>query len=462
MSDFPNQKKFLYDLDIAADNFIDNSKQKYEKIISISHNDADGISSLQLIQSLLYKLKLKNDYFIYNRSTSWANYLKGILSKVQESNTALIFTDVGSNLSELIPIITKRQEDFYILDHHEVENGDFQKMPENLYFVNPTIYGYDGLDHIAGATLTYMFAKKIHPSIIKQGWLTIIGIVGDSLRSMDKLKSFNKEIYEEILNEELIENKTGLILFGSMYDSVLNALKYSILPFITGISGENDQKIKDFLKNIQISPNKRYIDIDPDETNNLLNKINAQIGNYAMLPQKQGILRFAFEHALLLNILAFKNISTAISMIQQKFVTRYAKDLYLEYLSNLVKNLKILTEKVPQLETQKAIFIDAGNGTIPPSNWSDTASFSTVNELFDPHKMIFLGGIEQKTQMIKLSIRCTWSYLEDHQNMGVNQVISRIKERYGGMGGGHKLAGGLRLSSASYQRLKENIDQILS
>jgi RecJ-like exonuclease len=461
MAQKQDKKKFLEILNNAVDTFQDYSESEYNKVIAISHNDADGISSLQIIQNLLYKMKLNYDYFIYNRSISWSNYLKGILPKQKNNKTALIFTDVGSNLSELIPIISDRKEHFYILDHHELDN-DFTtlKIPENLFFVNPTIYGYDGLDDIAGATLAYMFAKSINPSIIKQSWLAIIGIAGDSLKSMDKLQSFNKEVYQEVLEEEYIIEKEGLILFGSMNGSIKKGFKNSILPFIQGLGGEKDPKIKNFLDNLQIDPNKKVVDLSDEEIQILTENTNAERGNYALLPQKQGLLKFAFEHALLLNILSFKNISAAISIIQQRNLTRYAKTIYNDYIQELVNGMRILSEDLPRYETKKAIFIDAGNSGIHTSSWSDTASFTTVNNLIPQNKMLFLGGLEQKTQMIKISIRCSRDYLKKN-GLGVNEVITNIRKNYGGTGGGHKLAGGLRLSMASYKLLKKNIDSII-
>ena len=102
MTKKPDKAKFLEDFYHAVDQFIDHS---YSRVINISHNDADGISSLHIIQNLLYKLNLDYDYFIYNRSVSWENYLDGILSKRQSEKTAYIFTDLGSNSAELIPII---------------------------------------------------------------------------------------------------------------------------------------------------------------------------------------------------------------------------------------------------------------------------------------------------------------------------------------------------------------------
>ena len=459
MTKKPDRVKFLEDFNHAADEFSDNS---YTRVINISHNDADGISSLQIIQNLLYKLKLDYDYFIYNRSVSWENYLKGILSKRQSEKTAFIFTDLGSNLAELIPIFRNLKEHFYILDHHEVENQiELDKIPENLFFVNPTIHGYDGLEHISGATLAYMFAKQIKPSIMKQGWLTVIGIAGDSLKPMDKLKSFNLEVYEELVDEELIEDKEGLTLFGNMHGSIKNGLKYSILPFIKDLGGESDQQIKSFLDTIQIDPKTKLVDLTAKEIEIIQQKANVDsYSHYALLPQKVGLLRFAFEHALLINILCFKNISAALSIIQLKTITRYANDLYLEYINNLVNNLKTISNDPPSHETEKAVFMEV-RGKIPPSNWSDTASFSAVNELFNPEKILFLGGLEKKSGTIKLSIRCSRKYLENNEDNGVNNIISRIKKELGGVGGGHKLAGGIRLSLPSYNRLKKDSNDFL-
>ncbi|MFX0002921.1 MAG: DHH family phosphoesterase [Candidatus Hodarchaeota archaeon] len=459
MAPQPDKTKFLEDFNRAVEEFIDHS---FTHVIIISHNDADGISCLHIIQNLLYKIHINSDYFIYNRSISWENYLKGILSSRQTEKNAFIFTDVGSNLKELIPIIKNRKEIFFILDHHEVEDDiNFEKLPENLFFINPTIYGYDGLEHIAGATLTYMFAKQINSSIIKQGWLTVIGIAGDSLKPMDKLQSFNREVYESLVDEELIIDKEGMVIFGNMHESIKNGLKYSILPFLKPFGGESDQKINSFLNTLQIDPRKRLVDLNESEIKLIQNEIDINtFGHYALLPHKSGLLMFAFEHALLLNILCFKNISAAISIIQLKSVTRYAKSLYSEYIENLANNLRTLSNEIPQFETEKAIFIEV-KGKIPPSNWSDTASFSAVNELFNPDKILFLGGLEKNSGTIKLSVRCSRKYLENHQTNGINKIITNIKREFGGVGGGHKLAGGIRLSRPSFNLLKSRIDEFI-
>ncbi|GAH34384.1 unnamed protein product, partial [marine sediment metagenome] len=110
--------------------------------------------------------------------------------------------------------------------------------------------------------------------------------------------------------------------------------------------------------------------------------------------------------------------------------------------------------------SEKAIIINA-EGKIPPSNWSDTSSFATVNEILDPNKMLLLGGEEQRYHMIKLSVRCSNKYLEKYPGKGANYVIENIKKDLGGIGGGHKLAGGIKISPNSFHILRENIDKFL-
>ena len=43
----------------------------------------------------------------------------------------------------------------------------------------------------------------------------------------------------------------------------------------------------------------------------------------------------------------------------------------------------------------------------------------------------------------------------------MNKIITRIKKELGGVGGGHKLAGGIRLSKPSYSLLKKRVDEFI-
>ncbi|MCK4238111.1 MAG: hypothetical protein KAX33_03250, partial [Candidatus Lokiarchaeota archaeon] len=60
-----------------------------------------------------------------------------------------------------------------------------------------------------------------------------------------------------------------------------------------------------------------------------------------------------------------------------------------------------------------------------------------------------------------LSVRCSNKYLEKYPGKGANYVIENIKKDLGGIGGGHKLAGGIKISPNSFHILRENIDKFL-
>jgi len=452
-----DKKGFLSQLDYTVDNFLES---KYERVISISHNDADGFSCSALIQNLLYKVQIPFEYYIFNLAQSWKNYLKGFFPSIGNNKTAFILTDIGSNISKISEVIKYRKQDFYILDHHELDqNLDEFDIPENLFLINPTVYGFDGLDDIAGATLTYLFSKKIKSSIKNLGWLAVLGIAGDSLRSMDKLKSFNKEVYQECVDEEIITEFDGLTLFGGMHEKIREGLKYSILPFLKEIEGES-QKAKKILRKAKVNEDTPVVNLTPEEIYNLQSEIVENIvGKSGIIPKKNGILKYAFEHSLLLNIVGFNNVNAAFDLLQRPNINLNGKKMYYEYIKNLIKNLSTIS-RIPKEVTERAIIIDAAD-KIPSSNWSDTSSFATVNGIFDPNKMLLLGGEEQRYHMIKLSIRCSREYIKNNPGKGANYVIENIKKELGGIGGGHKLAGGIKLSKNSFNILRENIDKYL-
>ena len=68
-----------------------------------------------------------------------------------------------------------------------------------------------------------------------------------------------------------------------------------------------------------------------------------------------------------------------------------------------------------------------------------------------------LGGPEGN--VIKLSVRCNDDFPPLKQGKGVDLLINKIKMEYGGMGGGHKLAGGYKIASNRFNKLKKEIDK---
>ncbi len=443
-------KKFEQSVEFAATAFLDANPTQ---VFLISHNDADGYASLVLLQTLIAKRAIPMQYLIFNREKSWSDLFKSLLGKGREKSV-IILTDLGGEISEIGRLFQGRPELVIILDHH-LPLLDGTPLPENVLVCNPVQFGLDGLKEVAGATVTYLFAKNVDLSAIKSAWLAVIGISGDSLMHVNELRSYNKEVFEEAVREGQVMKKDGACLYGATHEKIKNALAWSILPYIPQVQSDPEKASK-LLSQINIPPDKLVEYLDDSEIDRLIQAFGPIVaGSFGILPKKQGMLRYCFEHAVLLNVLGFKEQNLAMQAISSHNATAAMKQKYLSHVTGLSKNLTAFTN-LSRIEGPNSVIIDV-EGVLPPSAWSDTASFASVNNIFDPKKMLFLAGKEEEN--IKFSVRCSREFIESHNGDNSNSVIQRLKKGFNGKGGGHTLAGGLKISPQDYDRFKQSLEQ---
>ncbi|GAB4317950.1 MAG: DHH family phosphoesterase [Promethearchaeota archaeon] len=449
------ERAYVAHLEMVAAHFAD---QSFERVYSISHNDADGIASSQVVQLALRSAGVRNKQLLFDRRGSWANYLAPMFEESESlgEKAAFVFSDLGGNLEELSELFSGRTCHAYVLDHHELDpNLDLGSLPENLHVANPTSFGLDGLKEVAGAAVNYLFAKELYPNVRKHSWLAVLGIAGDSLMSVDALRSINREVYEEALREGSVEDLPGLTLMGASHDTIKNALRLSLLPFLKRFGG-NAAAATAFLKQLGINPNKRAALLDEDEIALLQDNLEENVtGSLATFPRHHGLFHFAFEFAVALNVVGFHSKHEALELSGRRNITDSAKKLYYSYVEGLVANLSKVV-RLPAKEVGDAILVNV-TGQLPKSSWSDTASFASVNEVFDPLKVLFLAGREDSH--VKFSIRCTEKYLAE-KGYGVDSIIRRLLEKVPGSGGGHKLAGGLRINAQHVAEFKDALSVI--
>ncbi|MHA1727384.1 MAG: DHH family phosphoesterase [Promethearchaeota archaeon] len=439
----------------------DDIKSNLEHILIITHTDADGYASAELVQRMATREKIQYSTKYFNRTESWRSFLNGILPEFDKfEHFAVFFTDIGSQVREISNVF-KENEDFadvFILDHHETEEFSEEDIQENINIVNPTLYGYDGLKEVAGSTLVYMFTKEVSLENIKNAWIALIGISNDTLMNVAKYNSFNKMVLEEALSEEQILLCNGLVVYGATHETVKNALAHSILPFIKEIGG--DTKISgNILQKINVDPNRKVVDLTEED----IKKINGRFpedlsGKYIVFPKKKSFLRYCFEHGLAISISHFKHAFLARKLIPYTSPPTEITRNFQQYIKTLTKNLGLFV-KTPKKYTNYAIFVDAKR-KIPSNFWSDVASYSSVNSLYNPDKVLFLGGPDPESPVIKLGVRCSDKFPPLKEGKGVDDLIIKLRKKYGGVGGGHKLAGGYKIAPNRYRKLKEDIDEL--
>ncbi|WP_371802589.1 DHHA1 domain-containing protein [Candidatus Lokiarchaeum ossiferum] len=445
-------------LETASMEFLENLS-KYSQILSIHHSDADGITAGAIIKQMLNRLKVKYTQTSFNLEISWEKYLSSF-NFDPSIPQAIIFSDVCPSGQILIDFLEQFPNiDVYNLDHHLFRPDPTRQMPENVYNCNPTQFGLHGLKEIVGSTLNYLFAKAVSEKNTNLAWLAALGMGGDTLQHINEYTSYNQLVIEEAIELEQVILHEGLCLFGGQNERIDKALAQSILPFVPEVEG--DPKIaKTILESLEIIPKKKVKELTIDEVNQIVTRFsNPNLkGKFLTLPKKKGLLEYVFEHAQLISILGHDRPDIATNLLSATQATKEFKQKYLDYIQGIVKNLTTFV-KMDKIESTHAIIVNL-TGKIPIEMWSDTGSFASINQIYDPSKMLFIGG-ETKGEF-KFSVRTTSQFIESHNNSGVNIVIKKIMDQIGGDGGGHGLAGGIRIPLELLQPLMEQIDSIIN
>jgi single-stranded DNA-specific DHH superfamily exonuclease len=452
-------EQFLKKLEHTSDYFSDHAS-KYENLISISHDDADGISSSVIIQNLSKRMGKPCAVKIHNNITPWKQFLSTIPQLTDSS--AIIMTDLGSNIKEIADAIksNKISNDFIILDHHLYHADQVELFPENVQFVNLTEFGLNGLRDGSGSAITMQFALNVNQNCKSDAWISLLGITGDCLQHAQEYQGLNREILNLAVEENQVRLHEGLCVYGGSHMNLENGLPRSILPFIKKLRGSKTL-CKTMLEKHGINPKLKIEEVDM-ETAQKIKEIFEEdmIGQTIKINKKSNLLNNAFEHGLLISILGERNSHQAFDLIGRKSAQTSEINSYLDYIDQLVGSLSKII-RLPRLETEDVILIDIGK-ELPYSAWSSTASYSSVNRIFNPEKIIMLGGLYNETDKVaKFSVRCSDDFLKKHKGKGVNIFIQQLAKKVAGRGGGHALAGGVNFSAEDFEKIKKEYTKYL-
>ena len=229
------------------------SLPKQSKIRVISHYDADGITSAAIICKALHRAG-------YNFHTTLMRnpFDKGLARVAKEDNELIIFLDMGSGQIETIENMDCNA---IIIDHHQYLK---EKTSEKILQINANLCGINGNYESCGATLTYAVAKALDSKNTNLVALAIAGIMGDK-QYIGGIRGYNKQIIDEALNAGLITESNELKIYG---DTIYEALFFSIDPYFSGISG-NENGINDLFKKLSIKKAAKLSDLDIAEKKKL-------------------------------------------------------------------------------------------------------------------------------------------------------------------------------------------------
>ena len=440
-----------------ADDILELSKKAADIILSfpnatrirvISHYDADGITSAAIICKALYRAG-------YNfHATLMRNpFDKGLARVSKEENDLIIFLDMGSGQIETIEKMNCKA---IIIDHHQALK---KKTIENILQLNANLCNINGNYEACGATLSFSVVKALDSKNMDLAPLAVAGVIGDK-QYIGGIRGYNKTVLDEALNNGLLKKNIGIKLYG---DTLFDALYYSIDPYYSGISG-NEDGIKAFIKKLKL---KNDVKIE-----NLDNEKKKQLQSYLLLNLiKKGceknildtVIRLRYRSDIfncelerLADLLdscgkgGTRGLGLALCMDDNKAFDE-AVELEKDYKQKILDELLRL-EKDGFKEKKSFRYFYSKDSSL-----GGVIGGIATNFIFDKEKPL-LSFVKKDDE---LHVSCRGNQYLVSKGLDLGLAMKETAKKLGGHGGGHSIAAGATISSEKEEEFLDMVDAII-
>jgi RecJ-like exonuclease len=443
---------------------------KEEKILIISHYDADGISSGSIIFQLLFKLGFSPHIRIVTQLDH------EIINEIKSLNyDYVIFSDMGSGQKSLISSIEGKN--IFIIDHHQPEYSELENE------INPHYFGFDGAKDISSSGLAYLLAKEIDEKNTYLSQIAIIGALGDLQDRGEKnsLIGLNEKISQDAEKANLLKKKLGLKLHGFESRPIIQCLANTIEPYLPGLTGNEGACLK-FIKNLGIDPKrpdgnwKTLSDLSNEEIKLLVSGLirylislgfsskeaEKIIGTVYIFPNESSDspLYDAREFSSSINAcgrmskyglgvaICLGDRSNALNELKQ-VLQDYKQKLsyYINWLSSSNNSIKILSHV-------QAIF---GGDIVDEKMIAPLISMLYGSKPFSLEKPII--GFSKSKNFVKVSARATIELVNKGINLGA--LIREAAKKCNGIGGGHNIAAGAQIPIGKEEEFLEYLNKLI-
>jgi RecJ-like exonuclease len=433
--------------------------EKFEgKIRLIGQYDADGINATAIAHKILERLGKDFEYEILKQL-----YEEDVERIAREDEELLLFVDIGSGQSEFLKkhIIEETDKQVVVSDHHEPQiEGD----GEQFIHLNPHFLGHDGGEAISAAGMTYLLAKSIDEENQDLVKYALIGATGDVQKQEGEFLGLNKELEKEAVENNIIEKRQGLDLYGRTTKPLQKSLMYTSDPHLEGVSNNESGAIQ-LVKSadIQIRDNgdfRTLANLTEKEEKQLIHKmikrgypVQELLNNIYTLPNGYEIDEFSTiinacgrlgEPKKGVKILLENDLELA-----EKISTKYGRKISssLRYFENNKENNEVVYENtigvIDAKDNIDADFI----GTVTTITMSNGA-FNTP---------VVMGAAHAEKNKIKISSRARKEVVEDGFNLG--ELIGEICEEVNGEGGGHNIAAGAKIPREQKDKFVQSLEE---
>ena len=426
------------------------------KIRLVGQYDADGISATAIAHQMLERAGKDFEYEIIKQL-----YEEDVKRLAEEDEGLILFVDIGSGKASDIERILADEKEVVVSDHHEPsEEGSFTHM-------NPHFSGIDGGEAISAAGMTFTLAHEYDENNIDLVEWALIGATGDMQKQGGEFMGLNSELEELALENNIVEKRRGLDLYGRSTKPLKDSLKYTTDPHLPGISNDEMGAVQ-FVKSqgVEIRKNgdfRTLSDLSEEEEKKLINgliktgrpvqpllndiytlKNGYEIGEFSTVINACGRLGRAKDGV---KILVEQDLDLA-ETVSRAYGRKISKSLsFVE--ENRGNEEYIYEDEIGVIDAESHIEDDF-IGTV--------ATISMSNGFFDSD--VVMGVAHAEKDKAKVSSRATKELVEKGLNLG--EIIGEICEELDGEGGGHNVAAGAKIPRENKDEFIDMLEEKIS
>ncbi|MFB6159321.1 MAG: DHHA1 domain-containing protein [Candidatus Nanohalobium sp.] len=440
--------------------------RNYEgRIRLIGQYDADGINATAVAHEMLERLGKNFKYEILKQL-----YEEDVERIAEEEEELILFVDIGSGQSDLVKqhILEETDKEVIISDHHEpaLDSEESTEL-EDMIHLNPHYLGHDGGEAISAAGMTYLLAKAVDEENTDLVKYALIGATGDVQKQDGEFLGLNKDLEKEAVENDIVEKRQGLDLYGRTTKPLQKSLMYTSDPHLEGVSNNESGAIQ-LVKSagIDIRENgdfRTLADLSEEEEQKLIHK---------MIKRGYPVQQLLNDIYTLDNGYEIDEFSTIINACGRLGEPRKGVKILLENDLELAEKIsrkygRKISSSLGYVEENKDdtdVVYEDSIGVIDAEDNIDADFIGTVTTITMSNGVfsapIVVGAAHAEKEKIKISSRASKEVVEDGFNLG--EIIGEICEEVDGEGGGHNVAAGAKIPREKKENFMESLEEKVS